>query len=218
LNYRFNRTQRMIEEVEREHQSNQVQITETIAALRQAIDDMERSLTESVDGEKKRQWHSIRESKCDIQHAQNELIEQMLKFKQTTNNGKPGTYLEFKQPFQEYMTKMDSRLLELRPMTRTKKHVAGLETLNTFKTQIRNIMLKDVPKYENTRLIQHITNRPNPTILDLARSQLTDLDMEIVATEIAKNQVRTNRRRYHLITICIAHPFKVNYCSKIVCK
>jgi hypothetical protein len=59
-----------------------------------------------------------------------------------------------------------------------------------MEAQIRSINLVPVPKYENQQLQQRFVNNGNKSTLDLGGLNLTDQDMEIVASELKTNKVR----------------------------
>jgi hypothetical protein len=66
-------------------------------------------------------------------------------------------------------------------------HILNLDQLKEMEDKIRKI---NTQKYENPQLQQCITNNGNNAALDLRSSNLTDQDMEIVASALKNNTVR----------------------------
>lgn len=190
LNYRSNRTEKMITEIEEESQSNQSKVTVAITSLRQLIDEHEKALLGNIQEAEKEQKNTIEEYKRQLQGEQQGLIEQVLSLVLVSKDKQPKKRKEAKTVFDDYIKRTDARLLELKPLSRIKHHVQDLDKIKEMEAQIRNIKLEKLPKYQNQQLQQRITNNTDKSTLNLDSSKLTDLDMELVADELELNKVR----------------------------
>ncbi|UJR09045.1 hypothetical protein I4U23_013293 [Adineta vaga] len=196
LSYRSKRVDKMILEVEKESQSNQVKVSETMQNLRQLINEQERVLLENIRQDEKTQRTSIEEYKRLLQGEQHGLIEQVLNFVVVAKDKQPKKLLDARQPFENYIKRTNEKLLELKPLSRIKKHIVGFDKLNELEMQIRNMKLENTAEYTNQQLQQKIANSPDRSTLNLSSSALTDLDMEIVAKEIEINRTLRTLQLY----------------------
>jgi methionyl-tRNA formyltransferase len=180
----------MVTEIENESKTNQEKVTTTMASLRQLIDDQEQVLLEQIRNVEINDKEPTQEYKRNLQVEQQGLVEQILNVMAVWKDKQPKKLLEAKQSFDKYIQKMDSRLLELKPLTRIKNHLTGIEEIKEIETQIRNMKLEKLPKHKNEQLQQRIANNPDRSKLNLFNLKLNDMDMEIVANEMAMNNVR----------------------------
>ncbi|CAF4031108.1 unnamed protein product, partial [Rotaria magnacalcarata] len=195
VNYRSDRVDKMLTEIEEESQDNQSKVTTAIASIRQVIDEQERLLLESVRKTEKDERKIVEDYKRSLQGEQQNLIEQILKFVVVCHDKNPKKILDAKKPFEDYIKATDTKLLELKPLTRTKKHLPDLDALKNMETEIRKIKLEAL-KYDNEKLRQLITNTTDKSTLNLSSSKLTDRDMEIVAKELEINRSLTKLRLF----------------------
>ncbi|CAF3159928.1 unnamed protein product, partial [Rotaria socialis] len=117
------------------------------------------------------------------------------KFVVVCHDKNPKKLLDAKKPFEDYIKATDTKLLELKPLTRAKKGLPGLKALKDMETQIRNITLEAL-KYDNEKLRQLIANTVDKSTLNLSSSELKDRDMEIVAEELEINKSLTKLRLF----------------------
>ncbi|CAF1259942.1 unnamed protein product [Didymodactylos carnosus] len=191
LTYRSNRVDQMLAEVEEESQMNQLKVTKAMASLRQLIDEQERKLLESLHKNELDDKKRIEDYKQSLQSEQQGLIEQILKFVVVCRDKNLRKLLDAKQPFSDYINRTNNRLIELKPLSRTKHHLHGLDELTDLENQIRNITLQEIPKHQNEQLRQRMANTTDRSTLNLSNMQLTNLDMELVAKELETNRVLT---------------------------
>ena len=205
----------MITEIEEESQTNQSEVTVAMASLRQVIDEHEQVLIKNIRDVEKDQKRSIEGYKRQLQGEQQSLIEQVLNSVNIRKEKQPMKRWEAKTPFEDYIRRTDLKLLELKPLTRTGHYIPGLKKLREMETEIRNIKVETVPKYQNPQLQQRIASNANKTTLDLTSLNLTDKDMEIVAAELEINKVRN-----HLLLLSLkllqCHKNKVFQTSKAI--
>ncbi|CAF3613397.1 unnamed protein product, partial [Rotaria socialis] len=195
VNYRSDRVDKMLTEIEEESRVNQSEVTTAIGSLRQLIDERERVLLESVRNTEKDEKKKVEDYKRKLQGEQQNLIEQILKFVVVCHDKNPKKLLDAKKPFEDYIKATDTKLLELKPLTRAKKGLPGLKALKDMETQIRNITLEAL-KHDNEKLRQLIVNNTDKSMLNLSSSEWTDLDMEIVAEELEINKSLTKLRLF----------------------
>ncbi|CAF4653303.1 unnamed protein product, partial [Rotaria socialis] len=195
VNYRSDRVDKMLTEIEEESRVNQSEVTTAIGSLRQLIDERERVLLESVRNTEKDEKKKVEDYKRKLQGEQQNLIEQILKFVVVCHDKNPKKLLDAKKPFEDYIKATDTKLLELKPLTRAKKGLPGLKALKDMETQIRNITLEAL-KYDNEKLRQLIANTVDKSTLNLSSSELKDRDMEIVAKELEINRSLTKLRLF----------------------
>ncbi|CAM4986290.1 unnamed protein product, partial [Rotaria socialis] len=195
VNYRSDRVDKMLTEIEEESRVNQSEVTTAIGSLRQLIDERERVLLESVRNTEKDEKKKVEDYKRKLQGEQQNLIEQILKFVVVCHDKNPKKLLDAKKPFEDYIKATDTKLLELKPLTRAKKGLPGLKALKDMETQIRNITLEAL-KYDNEKLRQLIANTVDKSTLNLSSSELKDRDMEIVAEELEINKSLTKLRLF----------------------
>ncbi|CAF1268946.1 unnamed protein product [Adineta steineri] len=196
LNYRSNRVDKLLTEIEEEKDCNKSKVKEAMASCRQLIDEQEKVLLENIENVEKDQKKPIEDYKRRLQGEQQGLIEQVLNFMIDCKDKQPRKQLEAKARFEEYITRTDEKLLELKPIIRTANYISGLEKLREMEGQIRNIKVEEVVKYENQQLRQRITNAPDKSTLNLGNLNLTDLDMEIVAAELEINKTLKTLQLY----------------------
>ncbi|CAF2122397.1 unnamed protein product, partial [Rotaria magnacalcarata] len=195
VNYRSDRVDKMLTEIEEESQDNQLKVTTAIASIRQVIDEQERILLESVRKTEKDERKKVEDYKRSLQGEQQNLIGQILKFVVVCHDKNPKKLLDAKKPFEDYIKATDTKLLELKPLTRTKKHLPDLDALKNMETEIRKIKLEAL-KYDNEKLRQLIACIPDKSTFNLSNLKLTDLDMEIVAKELEINTSLTKLRLF----------------------
>lgn len=190
LSYRSNRVDKLLADVEEESQDNQTKVTQTIGSLRQLLDEQERVLLENVRQAERDDKQRIVDYKKLLQSEQQGLIEHILKFVVVCHDKNPKKLLDARQPFEDYIQRTGNRLVELRPLTRKKKHLQGLQTIKDLAAQIPNITLQNIPDVENTEIRQRINNNTtDKSLLNLSSMKLTHLDMEMVAKELEINRV-----------------------------
>ena len=189
LNYRANRTEKLITEIEDESKSHQEKITADMENLRQLINDRERNLKEDIQRVEQEQKRPIEEYKRQLQGEQQKLIKEVLGFMIVSQNKQRTRRMEAKTLFDNYIRETELKLIELRPRTRIKHHLVGLDKIREIEAQIRNIKLETKPKHKNDTLQQRIVASRNQATLDLVNSNLNDSDMEIVAQELEINRV-----------------------------
>ncbi|CAF4672526.1 unnamed protein product, partial [Rotaria socialis] len=80
VNYRSDRVDKLLTEIEEESRVNQSEVTTAIASIRQVIDEQERVLLESVRKTEKDEKKKVEDYKRELQGEQQNLIEQILKF------------------------------------------------------------------------------------------------------------------------------------------
>jgi hypothetical protein len=187
LNYRCKRVDKVVTEIENESKNNQEKVTTAMTSLRQLIDQQERVLLEEIQNIETNEKKPIEEYKRKLQGEQQGLIEQIFNVVAVSKDKQPKKLLEAKKSFEDYITKMDSRLVELKPTTRIKNRISGIEKIKEMETQIQNVKVEKEPKYENQQLQQRITNNSDKSKLNLTDLALKDMDMEIVANELAIN-------------------------------
>ena len=179
----------MVAEIEEESQSNQTKVKAAIASLREIINRQEEELLNHIVEDADSQKRPIEDYKRELQGEQQGLIEQLLGFMTIRRDKEPKKLLEAKPLFDSYRKRADERLLALKPLSRIKKHIVGLEKLQGMETDIRNLKVAPAPKYTNPTLRQRIDNGKNQATLDLSSATLTDQDMEMVASELEINKV-----------------------------
>lgn len=189
LNYRSNRVDKMMTEIESERKTNENQVTTAMATLRQLIDKQEQELLKQIRDVETTDQKPIEEYKKKLQGEQQGLIEQIFNVVAVCKDKQPKKLLDAKRSFENYIQKMDSRLLELKPLTRIKNHISGTDIIEEVKTRIQTIKLEKKPKHENSTLEQRIANNSDKSKLNLTDMQLKDIDMEIVANELTINHV-----------------------------
>lgn len=183
----------MITEIEEESKSNQEKVTAEMATLRQLIDEHERTLLENIQETKRAQNRLIEEYKRQLQGEQHKLIKEILGLMAISQNKQLMRRRETKTLFDNYIRETELKLIELRPRTRIKHHLVGLDRIREIEAQIRNIKLEVQSKHKNDPLQQQIVGGRNQATLNLANSNLNDLDMKIVAQELEINRVSEQR-------------------------
>ncbi len=190
MNYRSNRAEKLIAEIEEEKESNKSKVIEAMDSLRKIIDKQQKVLLDNIENVEKDEKKPIEDYKRLLQGEQQSLIEQVLNFVVVCKDKQPKKRLEAKRPFEDYIRRTRLKLLELKPLTRTTNHIPGFEKIKEIEAQIRNMKLEKVPTYENPQLQQRIASNGTNTTLALNNSNLTDQDMEIVARMLETNRVR----------------------------
>ena len=186
---------KIIIEIENECKTNQEKVTTAMASLRELIDQHERVLLEEIRNVGRDETKTVEQYKQKLQGEQQGLIVQIFNVVAVCKDKQPKKLLDAKRSLEDYIQKMDSSLLELKPLTRTKKHIQGIEQIKEVETQIRNLKVEKEDKYENQQIQQRIANNPDKSKLNLASLQLKDADMEIVANELVINNVRKHQFR-----------------------
>ena len=194
MNYRTARVDNMVAEVESESKINQEKVTTTMATLRQLINEQEQVLLEQIKNTEKDEKKTIEEYKRNLQGEQQGLIEQIFNVIAIRRDRQPRKLLEAKQTFQEYITNMDARLVQLKPWTRKKQQVLGIDEIDKLKKAVEDVKVAEVPKHVNDKLTQLINNNTDKSKLSLVNLELKDMDMEIVANEMAINKVISKRK------------------------
>ena len=184
----------MVAEVESESKINQEKVTTTMATLRQLINEQEQVLLEQIKNTEKDEKKTIEEYKRNLQGEQQGLIEQIFNVIAIRRDRQPRKLLEAKQTFQEYITNMDARLVQLKPWTRKKQQVLGIDEIDKLKKAVEDVKVAEVPKHVNDKLTQLINNNTDKSKLSLVNLELKDMDMEIVANEMAINKVISKRK------------------------
>ena len=194
MNYRTARVDNMVAEVESESKINQEKVKTTMATLRQLINEQEQVLLEQIKNTEKDEKKTIEEYKRNLQGEQQGLIEQIFNVIAIRRDRQPRKLLEAKQTFQEYITNMDARLVQLKPWTRKKQQVLGIDEIDKLKKAVEDVKVAEVPKHVNDKLTQLINNNTDKSKLSLVNLELKDMDMEIVANEMAINKVISKRK------------------------
>ena len=184
----------MVAEIESESKVNQEKVSTTMAALRQLINEQEQVLLEQIKNTEKNEKKTIEEYKRNLQGEQQGLIEQIFNVIAIRRDRQPRKLLEAKQTFQEYITNMDARLVQLKPWTRKKQQVLGIDEIDKLKKAVEDVKVAEVPKHVNDKLTQLINNNTDKSKLSLVNLELKDMDMEIVANEMAINKVISKRK------------------------
>ena len=190
LNYRTNRVKNIITEIEEESQSNQTSVKTAMTTLREIIDKQEETLLQTILDDEKDQKKSVEEYKRQLQREEQQLIEQILNFVIISKDKQPKKLLDAKKPFDDYRTRTEMKLLDLKPLTRNRNYIKGLDKFKEIENHLQNLKLDKIPKHQNLQLQQRLTNNNNQTTLDLNSANLTDQDMEIIANELQINRVR----------------------------
>lgn len=194
MNYRTTQVDNMVAEIESESKVNQEKVSTTMAALRQLINEQEQVLLEQIKNTEKNEKKTIEEYKRNLQGEQQGLIEQIFNVIAIRRDRQPRKLLEAKQTFQEYITNMDARLVQLKPWTRKKQQVLGIDEIDKLKKAVEDVKVAEVPKHVNDKLTQLINNNTDKSKLSLVNLELKDMDMEIVANEMAINKVISKRK------------------------
>jgi hypothetical protein len=197
LSYRANRVENMVTEIEEESETNQSKVKAAMASFREIINQKEEDLLREIVENAEADKGSVEQYKRELQAEHQGLIEQVLNFVTISRDKEPKKLLEAKPPFDAYRRRADERLITLKPLSRIKKHVAGLEKLELMKNEIRNFKMDTAPKYDNATLRQRIVNGRNQATLDLSSATLTDQDMELVASELEINKVNDLTKYIH---------------------
>ena len=179
----------MMTEIESERKTNENQVTTAIATLRKLIDKQEEELLKQIRDVEATEQKPIEEYKKKLQGEQQGLIEQIFNVVAVCKDKQPKKLLDAKRSFENYIQRMDSRLLELKPLTRIRYHISGTDIIEEVKTRIQTIKLEKKLKHENSTLEQRIANNSDKSKLNLTDMQLKDIDMEIVANELTINHV-----------------------------
>ena len=177
-------------EIESESKTNEEEVTKAMASLRQLIDKQEKDLIKQIRTGETNEKKTVEDYKQKLQGEQQGLIEEIFKVVAVCKDKQPKKLLDAKRSFEDYIKRMDSRLLELKPLTRIKNQVSGTDKIKELETQIRSIKLEQKKKHENAKLRQDIANNTDKSRLKLASMQLKDEDMELVADELKINNVR----------------------------
>ena len=179
-------------EIEEESKSNRSKVAVAMNSLRTMIDEQEDVLMNRIQQEEDHQKEPIEEFKRNLQDEQHKLVQQILDFVIIGPEKQKVKRMTAKQKFDEYMRITNVKLQELRPRTRKKFHILDLEAkVEDIKNKIRSVHLVEKQRYDNPPLRERIKNIPDKTTYNLANSNLTDLDMEIVAQELETNRVKT---------------------------
>jgi hypothetical protein len=189
LSYRANRVENMVTEIENESETNQSEVKAAMASIREIINQREEDLLREIVENAEADRGSVEQYKRELQAEHQGLIEQVLNFVTISRDKEPKKLIEAKPSFDAYRRRADERLITLKPLSRIKKHVVGLEKLTAMATDIRNLKVGTKPKYDNPTLRQKIANGKNQATLDLSSATLTDQDMELVASELEINKV-----------------------------
>ncbi|CAF1014647.1 unnamed protein product, partial [Adineta ricciae] len=195
LNYRSDRADKMIIEVEKEREFNETQVRETMQNLRELIDRREETLLGEIHQVETIDKRRIEEHKRSLQDEQQNLIEQVFNFAAVSKDKRPQRLLDARRPFEDFIRRTDARLLELKPLSRIKNYIAGLEDLATVQTKIENVKFEP-RKHTNPDVEKIFNNNPNSTALNLSSSRLKDLDMELVANRLAFHRTLTTLKLY----------------------
>ena len=189
MNYRSNRTEQLITEIEEESKSNQEKVTAEMDTLRQLINQHEQALIENIQQAEHEQKGPIAEYKQQLQGEQQGLIKEILGFMVVSQTKQLTKRREAKTIFDNYIKQTELKLIELRPKTRIKHNVTGLDKIREIEAQIRNIKLETEANYVNTQLKQRIDAGKNQATFNLSGSNLNDQDMELMAQELEINKV-----------------------------
>lgn len=179
-------------EIEEESKSNRSKVAVAMNSLRTLIDEHEEVLMNGIQHEEDHQKGPIEEFKRQLQDEQHKLVQQILDFVIISPDRQKVKRMTAKQKFDEYMRITNMKLQELRPRTRKKFHIVDLNAkVEDIKTKIRNVQLEEKRRYDNPPFRDRIKNLPDKTTYNLANTNLTDLDMEIVAQELETTRVKT---------------------------
>lgn len=189
MDYRRNRVEKFQTELEDETRINQQLVSTTMTNLRQLIDQQETNLLEQIQTNQFNQTKSIEQFNKNLQHEQQNLIQQILNIMTIKTNQQPKQLLEAKLNFQNYLTDTNQKLVELKPLTRKKQTIFGIEQIKQLQTTIQNVKLIEQTNEQNQKLKDFIQNNSDKSKLSLINWQLKDLDMEIIANELAINKV-----------------------------
>jgi len=148
----------MVAEIESESKVNQEKVSTTMAALRQLINEQEQVLLEQIKNTEKNEKKTIEEYKRNLQGEQQGLIEQIFNVMTIRRDKQPKKLLEAKEMFQEYIANMDTRLVELKPWTRKKQQVLGIDELDKLKKAVEDVKVAEVPMHVNDKLQELINN------------------------------------------------------------
>ncbi|CAF1325009.1 unnamed protein product [Adineta ricciae] len=195
LNYRSDRADKLITEVEKESEFNQTRVRETMQNLRNLIDRREETLLGEIRQVETADKSAIEEHKLLLQDEQQNLIEQVLNFAVVSKDEQPQRLLNARRPFDDFIRRADARLSDLKPRSRIKNHVTGLEDLATLQTKIENVKFEPL-RHTNPNVEQIFDNNPNSTTLNLSSSRLKDLDIELVANRLACHRTLTTLKLY----------------------
>lgn len=179
----------MITDIEEESKSNQEKVTAEMTTLRQLIDEHEQTLLENIQETEQAQKRLIEEYKRQLQGQQHKLNKEIMGLMVISQNKQLTRRRETKTTFDNYIRETELKLIELRPRTRIEHHLVGLDKIREIEVQIRNINLEVQSKHKNDPLQQQIVGGRNQATLNLANSNLNDLDMKIVANELEINTV-----------------------------
>ncbi|CAF4658285.1 unnamed protein product, partial [Rotaria sp. Silwood2] len=197
LNYRSNRVENMVTEIERETESNKAKVTETITSLRQIIDKHEQDLLENIEKVENEEKKKTVNYKRQLQGEQQQLIEQIFNFVITCQDKHPKKRFEAKKVFDDYIQRAQLKLLELKPLPRIKYHIGDFnDKIREIEAQLRNFKVEKAPAHENKKVQDRIKDSPDKSILDLSSLELNDKDMEIVATELEINRTLKKLQLY----------------------
>ena len=188
MNYRSDRADKLIIEVEKERQFNETQVRETMQNLRDLIDRREETLLDEIQQAEAIDKSAIEEHKRLLQDEQQKLIEKVLDFAVVSKDKQPRRLLDARGPFDDFIRTADAKLLDLKPRSRIKKHVTGLKDLANLQTMIQNVKFEPL-KHTNPDVEQMFDKNPNSTTLNLSSSKLNDLDIELVANRLACHRV-----------------------------
>ena len=160
------------------------------------IDQREQALFDSIQQNEDNQKRPIEKYKWDLQDEQQKLVQQILDFVIVCQDKQMPKRRQAKVLFDRYIQETNLKLEELKPRTKKKYAILGLkeEEVDGIKNRIQNIRIEE-SKYDNPDLRQRINNMPDRTTLKLAELNLTDLDMEVVAQELEKQEINRVSRR-----------------------
>ena len=206
----------MVTEIQEESETYQSKVKEAMASFRDIINQKEEELLRDVVENAEEQKGSVEQYKRELQAEHQGLIKEVLNFMTVSRDKEPKKLLEAKPPFDAYRRRVEERLVELKPLSRIKKHVVGLDKLESMKTEIQNFKMGTVPKYENATLRQRLNNGRNQGTLDLSSATLTDQDMEMVASELETNRVN-DLTKYIVRFSCSLRSIDTDH-SAVVCQ
>ncbi|CAF1619038.1 unnamed protein product [Adineta ricciae] len=191
LNDQLNQANKLKIDIERVSQLHKLKIIETMAALREIIEQHEKSMLEHILAVEVSQTKEVEDYSTRLQEEVENLKKEIAKFTLIIKTKNQTKLFQSKQDFDEYTKLILLRRKELKSPTGALHHIEGLEQLQTLIEKIlTTVRYVEIPKSKKSQLEQRIANT-RASSLNLCHFRITDQDMQIVARALQNSNART---------------------------
>ncbi|CAF4556775.1 unnamed protein product [Rotaria sp. Silwood2] len=182
----------LINVIDNNSKSDRQRMTESMAELRQIIDEHEKNMLQNISNTEEEQKTKLEDYKRSLTNDLQHLNMQKMSFEMLSLISNHNKLLEVKQGFDNYVNETNEKLKLLPMPTVTEYFLEGIDQLQSLKQNILQCgRYIEVPPYRNPQLEQFINDNRKNRRIDLKLRNLTDSDMKIVADMIRQSTVET---------------------------